>query len=333
MSIALKTHKMLWGRSGNRCAMPDCRKELVMDATETDDESLIGEECHIIAESPGGPRGNPTVPEETLNKYDNLILLCRIHHKVIDDQYTTYTVDYLREIKALHEDWVRESLATYDQQRQRDDELYAAYVETWLKSAHVAEWKVWTSHILGGDHPTLWIDVDESLSSLREWIFSRIWPRRYPELEDSFENFRRVLEDFQNTFHRHSKKTTDLYYTDNFCDISEWDEEKDEALSREFIFHVKLVEDLVLELTRAANFICERVRQYIERSFRLHVTCCPVRSLHEYVLENSSCRIQRRGTGQNSISGTGKIQKDSHGKEFLFRGWRERKRSGLLGMV
>jgi len=53
---------------------------------------------------PDGPRGNPSIPEERLNKYDNLILLCRIHHKIIDDQYHTYTIDYLREIKALHEE-------------------------------------------------------------------------------------------------------------------------------------------------------------------------------------------------------------------------------------
>ena len=56
MSISLKTHKMLWGRSGNRCAFPDCQKELVMDATEIDDESLIGEECHIISKNPNNPR-------------------------------------------------------------------------------------------------------------------------------------------------------------------------------------------------------------------------------------------------------------------------------------
>ena len=295
MSITLKTHKMLWGRSGNRCAMADCRKELVMDATETDDESLIGEECHVIAESPEGPRGNPTISKDRLNKYDNLILLCRIHHKIIDDQYHTYTVDYLKEIKALHESWVRESLATYDQQRQRDDELCATYVETWLNSAHIAEWKAWTSHILGDDDPTLWIDVDESLSSLREWIFSRIWPRRYPELEDSFENFRRVLQDFQNTFHRHSQKAEDLYYTEKFYHIPEWDEEKYEALFREFIFHVKLVEDLLLELTRAANFICDRVRQYIDRSFRLDEGLLVVQSGPYMDMSWRTHRVEYRG--------------------------------------
>lgn len=269
MSITLKTHKMLWGRSGNHCAMPDCRKELVMDAMETDDESLIGEECHIVAQSPDGPRGNPDFAEDKLDKYANLILLCRVHHKIIDDQPNTYTVGYLKEIKASHERWVRESLATYDQQKQLDDEIYATYIDTWLKLAHVERWKAWTSHILGGDHPTLWVDVDDSLSSLREWTFSRMWPKRYPELESAFENFRRVLQDFQNTFHTYSEKTNDTYWTRKFYQIREWDEERYESLSREYIFHVKLVDDLILELTRAANYICDKVRQFIDQSFRL----------------------------------------------------------------
>ncbi|MFA4830486.1 MAG: HNH endonuclease [Thermodesulfovibrionales bacterium] len=82
-----------------------------MDATETDDESLIGEECHIIANSTDGPRGNISTQED-LNKYDNLILLCRIHHKIIDDQPNTYTVERLRKIKVTHEKWVRDSLQT-----------------------------------------------------------------------------------------------------------------------------------------------------------------------------------------------------------------------------
>ncbi len=56
MGISLKTRKMLWGRAANRCAFRDCRKELVVDATETDDESLVGEECHIVAREEGGAK-------------------------------------------------------------------------------------------------------------------------------------------------------------------------------------------------------------------------------------------------------------------------------------
>lgn len=64
MSISLKTHKMLWGRAGSKCAFTGCRKDLVVDATETDDESVVGEECHIIARKSDGARGVSDLTEE-----------------------------------------------------------------------------------------------------------------------------------------------------------------------------------------------------------------------------------------------------------------------------
>ena len=87
MSISLKTHKMLWGLAASRCAFPDCRhRELVMDANQTDDESLVGDACHIVAHSPTGPRADPSLTPEQRDHYDNLILLCKVHHKQVDDQ-------------------------------------------------------------------------------------------------------------------------------------------------------------------------------------------------------------------------------------------------------
>ncbi len=52
MTIRDKTRKILWGRSENRCAI--CKYELISDETQVDDESIIGEECHIISEKPSG---------------------------------------------------------------------------------------------------------------------------------------------------------------------------------------------------------------------------------------------------------------------------------------
>jgi len=260
---------MLWGRAGNRCAMPECRIELVMDATETDDESLIGEECHIVAESPDGPRGDASFPKNKINNYENLIIMCRVHHKIIDDQTKTYTVSFLNQLKSKHEQWVRESLEGFDPQKQRDDEIYASYSEKWIDLSHLNEWKDWTSFIFGGGYPRLYIDIDNSLDELKEWLFSRIWPKRYEELEDAFENFRRVLQDFRNIFYEHAEKAQDILYTKKFYQINEWHEEKYERLGKKYEFHVDLVQDLMLELTRAANYICDKIRKYIDRSFRL----------------------------------------------------------------
>ena len=51
---------MLWGRAASRSSI--CRKDLVADAGLVEGEALIGEECHIVAQKPGGPRAGSGIP-------------------------------------------------------------------------------------------------------------------------------------------------------------------------------------------------------------------------------------------------------------------------------
>jgi hypothetical protein len=109
MTISDKTRKILWGRCGNRCAI--CKNELVIEATSEEYESVIADECHIISSRANGPRHDSSYPPEKLDLYDNLVLLCRTHHKMVDDQVATFTTDILRQIKSNHEVWVSKKLA------------------------------------------------------------------------------------------------------------------------------------------------------------------------------------------------------------------------------
>lgn len=108
MGITDRTRKMLWTRAANRCAM--CRQVLVCARTQTDEEAVVGEECHIVSPAPSGPRHDPAYPVDKLNAYENLIVLCAVHHKVVDDQPNEYTPAELRRLKAEHEAWVECSL-------------------------------------------------------------------------------------------------------------------------------------------------------------------------------------------------------------------------------
>jgi hypothetical protein len=69
---------------------------------DDDDPSVFGEECHIVAQSRGGPRASEIAD---VDGYDNLILLCRKHHKQVDDQRSHFTVERLKQIKREHEQW------------------------------------------------------------------------------------------------------------------------------------------------------------------------------------------------------------------------------------
>lgn len=114
MAISDKSRKLLWGRSGNRCAI--CRRELIIEATANDDESVVGDECHIVSGQAGGPRHDPDFPKSLLDEPENLLLLCKTHHKLVDDQHETYTVDLLQRLRSNHEGWVSETLSKEGQQ-------------------------------------------------------------------------------------------------------------------------------------------------------------------------------------------------------------------------
>jgi hypothetical protein len=271
VTISIKTHKMLWGRAANRCSI--CRLELVMNAGETDDEALIGDACHIVARESTGPRGNSPLTSEERDKYSNLILLCKVHHKLADDQPGTYTVEHLQETKASHEKWVRESLEGFSPVKQREDEFYAHYVDEWARYAHIETWQQWSSFVLSAWEPSISISVDKQLEELRYWLLSRIWPGRYVELESAFDNFRQVLGDFQTTFHMHAERPSEapsMFITRKFYNTPDWDPDRYDRLLLQYEYHVHLVQDLMLELARAANYVCDRVRQFISPIYRLN---------------------------------------------------------------
>lgn len=268
MSVGVKTKIMLWGRSANRCAFPECKIELVKDETETDDESIIGDIAHIIAKKPDGPRGDSNFPIDRIDKYGNLILLCKIHHKLVDDQYITYSVIALQNMKSEHEKWVKEKLS-YDEQKQIDDEIYASYLESFNTLADVDNWDSWTYSI------TSFLSMNkehyDKLKELRNYLLNRIWPKRYPELENAFLNFRFILNDFLLVFDQHKtdKKETDWWGTERFYKIRDFEHDVYNSLLKKYNYHDALLADFICELTKACNYIHELVRKFILRSYRI----------------------------------------------------------------
>lgn len=103
MAITDRTRKLLWARSGNRCAI--CKSFLVVEGESEGETALLGEECHIVAQSPLGPRGNGERPDDIDGCY-NLILLCATHHKLVDELPEVYTAERLRSTKKAHEGWL-----------------------------------------------------------------------------------------------------------------------------------------------------------------------------------------------------------------------------------
>jgi hypothetical protein len=101
------TVRRLYALSMNRCAYPGCATEIVTLETGT----IIGEVCHIRAQSIGGPRYLELQTDEERHGFENLILMCGNHHKEIDASANlkVYTEEWLFETKRTHEEKSRES--------------------------------------------------------------------------------------------------------------------------------------------------------------------------------------------------------------------------------
>lgn len=96
MAASEKNKKIVWARFKSQCAI--CQKELLYEA-ENEKFSLVGEVAHIIGEQENAPRGRHSIPLNERNEIKNLLLLCLEHHKIIDDDESTYTIEKLHEIK------------------------------------------------------------------------------------------------------------------------------------------------------------------------------------------------------------------------------------------
>lgn len=107
MPITEKSYKIIWGQFSARCCL--CRKE-VIHQSEGGTTSLVGEVAHIVGERTNAARGKSSLPIKDRDDPDNLMLLCREHHKIIDDDPVTYTADVLHDKKNNHLEWIFNSL-------------------------------------------------------------------------------------------------------------------------------------------------------------------------------------------------------------------------------
>ena len=97
--------------SGNQCAHPDCTNPVIERATEESDDHVAAQICHIYAISSDGPRGKSGLTQQELNSPENLILLCRHHHGIVDGQHETYSVTWLEQWKQSHEAEMKKRLS------------------------------------------------------------------------------------------------------------------------------------------------------------------------------------------------------------------------------
>jgi hypothetical protein len=91
-------------RCGGRCAYTGCNELLWRDDL-TNSELTGGLLAHIVADVPGGPRGDPVLSPLLAKDPTNIMLICHPHHTLIDkEEVVQHPIERLREMKREHEE-------------------------------------------------------------------------------------------------------------------------------------------------------------------------------------------------------------------------------------
>lgn len=110
-SVPFAQIRILLSRSGNVCAYPDCKRELVLDSKGPGGPAKsIGKVAHICAASPGGPRYDSAMSSSERVSAANLIYLCSDHHDMIDTQVVVHPTELLQKMRSDHEAVVRRAI-------------------------------------------------------------------------------------------------------------------------------------------------------------------------------------------------------------------------------
>jgi hypothetical protein len=137
-SVPDRVKLRLWVAAGGRCQYPGCNKPLYRD-----DLTLAQMNCsnvaHIIADSPGGPRGDAVLSAQLAAEFSNLMLMCYDHHHLIDHEgLADHTVEVLRAMKAEHERRI-ETVTGIQADRKTDVLIYTARIGDFFPRVTFAE--------------------------------------------------------------------------------------------------------------------------------------------------------------------------------------------------
>lgn len=278
MGITLKTHRRLWGNAGKTCAFPGCDQLLLVPIQgDDDDEVVVGKECHIVARRDGGPRAPAGLTAEEVKRfrhlienrdgYANLILLCGIHHDVIDGDLAAYPVERLVALKQAHERAADERSTQEHRHAEAMEVRYAAIVDEWAKRICIDAWDGRMSDIVTDG--AVWEAVFDDLESLTGWLLRRVWPRTHPDLEDSLLNFRSIVQDLQAVVAQYETRRNGRILIDRAYKEIVYDKQTYQTLLERSEYIRDLAADLTVELTRAVNLVADRVREHLWPSYRL----------------------------------------------------------------
>jgi nucleoside phosphorylase len=150
------------------------------------------------------------------------------------------------------------------------DAALLSQVEEWAEIVDLVAWGHRTEGLFLSYQPRLPVRFVHALQTARSWLGSRVHPAgASSEVGDALTNFHRTVTAFLRVF------DLDLDVDEHFAKVARFDRQHGASiqermqLDRQYEHHVRVIQNLGLELTRAANLVCERARRDLDPMLRV----------------------------------------------------------------
>lgn len=196
--ISTNNKYLLWVLSAGRCQYRGCNKSLREDilTKKNFNQSYI---AHIVADQPGGPRGDSTRSPQLADDITNLILLCDSHHRLVDKvEVAAHPESLLLEMKKEHEDRIKRNTDIADDM-QSHIVTYKANIGNFTPNI---SYQVVSKYLLPNHYPAMSETIDLSTSNnLNRDNDPSYWSEEEANLERQFN--RKLLQCFSKGEIRH----------------------------------------------------------------------------------------------------------------------------------
>lgn len=183
-SITDKNKYLLWVKSGGRCQYRGCNCSLTQDilTKRNFNKSYI---AHIVADVPGGPRGDTVRSPLLKDDITNLMLLCDTHHRLIDRADVAGNPEtLLLAMKKEHEDRI-ETVTNISSDMQSHILTYKANVGAFTPEM---SYQTVSQFLLPTYYPAMAGTIDLSLSnSVQRDRDTAFWTTEVANLEAQFD--------------------------------------------------------------------------------------------------------------------------------------------------
>ena len=169
--------------------------------------------------------------------------------------------------KSQHEYWVESSLSeSHDAKTKASDIIYAHLIDLTVEGCSFSTWEKWISGLYSPSHK-ITEDISDKALNYTLRTYRAVWPGTLPELESAMKFFSKTMNIMLNFYMKNAERKEDYFVEDRSYKRQWHTEEIFKELSDRRERWERYLDELIIEVVKAANWLAELVRRDINPLF------------------------------------------------------------------